>query len=464
MSQYQSHIIPEDNALKHLDTALNTEKMKAVFQQQLYADRSVLIEACQIERIKYKPQKNCHISYRLRFKKNQRHKKTEQLVCARFYQQAGSLSRFLKEEDIDKAQNSLVHIPELDCVTWVFPCDRKLGQLERITDANFLYRQVALGLVAKVYGRGWTIKEFSSEMIRYVPEQNCTVRIQLNVEHDSIAPHKSLVAYGKACYNQSGKQVYQLMEQLWKSKSCSKNKLRIPQPLMYQPQFKMYWQMGVPGMMLSELAENETLFLGCMSKVAEQIALLHQIPLQDCRYRKQHDLRQELDKVRLLMGKFNAPCRGRINTIIAKLNSLAPSVQSESLATLHGDLHLKNILVDKGQVYLIDLDSLSIGNPLLDIGSFIAAIINLGLIGSLSLPLAEQTILLLLQNYTKKVPWSVNYDDLRWYIVVALVTERIFRGFTRLKAGRMEVIEDLVKQAEMILDQSYTPNWLQITG
>ncbi len=464
MSQYQSHIIPVDNALKHLDTALNIEKMKAVFQQQLYADRSVLIEVCQIERIKYKPQKNCHISYRLRFKKNQRHKKTEQLVCARFYEQFGSLSRFLKEEDKDKSQNSLLHIPELDCVIWVFPNDRKLGQLERITDANFLYRQVALGLVAKVYGSDWTIQKFSSEMIRYVPEQNCTVCIKLNIEHDSIALRKSLVAYGKACYNQSGKQVYQLMEQLWKSKSCSKNKLRIPQPLMYQPQFKMYWQRGVPGTMLSELAENKTLFLGSMSKVAEQIALLHQVPLQDCRHRKQGDVLQDLDKVRQLLNKFNAPCREQINTIIAQLINQAPSLQSEPLATLHGDLHLKNILVDSNQVYLIDLDSICIGNPLLDIGSFIAAIINLSLIGSLSLPLAEQTIRFLLQNYSKNVPWPVKYNELRWHIVVALITERIFRSITRLKAGRLEAIENLVKQAEMILDESYTPNWMQMTS
>ncbi len=459
MDQYQTYRVPRDNILNHLSTALDTEKMKAVFQQQLYSDLSVRIASCTIERIKYKPQKNCHISYRLNFK-NKVNQNKEQLLCSRFYEQDGSASRFLKEVNKNNS-TSLLHIPELDCVTWVFPNDRKLKNLELITHTDFLYRQVAPKLVNVAYGSDGVIQEFESKMIRYVPEQNCSVRIQMRISHNSGRQQNFLIAYGKTHYNNSGQQTYRIMEQLWHSDQCQKHKLNIPQPLLYDQANQMFWQCGVPGIMLSELVENQALFIDSVSRFAEQIVLLHKIPLQDCPHQNQDNLLQQLDNVGQLLHKLDLPCREQITTLISKLITLAPSLQSEQLATLHGDLHLKNILVDEDKVYLIDLDSISIGNPLLDIGSFVAAIINLGLIRSLPEHLGEQTIQIFLQAYCKKAPWPIRDNELRWYIAASIISERIFRSFTRLKVGRMEIIEDLTRQAEIILDNTFTPSWLQ---
>jgi Ser/Thr protein kinase RdoA (MazF antagonist) len=257
------------------------------------------------------------------------------------------------------------------------------------------------------------------------------------------------------------------MQQLWESEARRENRLNIPEPLLYKADHRMLWQMGVPGLMLGELCSEETLFLDSISKTAEQISWLHQVPLEHRQqnhlnylYRGKKDLLQELEKVDQQLNKFNAPHRENIKQLIIKLVKLFPSIKSVQKATLHGDLHLKNILVDGDRVYLIDLDAINSGNPLQDIGSFIAAIINLGLIGSLSMHLVEQTIGLFLHTYCKTVPWSGKQTELRWHIATALVTERIFRSFTRLKAGRMENIEYLLMQAEMLLDKSYTPKWL----
>ncbi len=460
MSQYQTCMIPIDNILNHLETAFNTEKMKAVFQQYLYPSLSVRIETCNIERIKYKPQKNCHVSYRLSFKKNHLNKANEQLVCVRFYEHAGSMSRFLKESDKKNSQNLLIHIPELDCVTWVFPNDRKLINLERVTDPEFLCQQVAPYLILSVYGSDWSIDKFKSDMIRYVPEQNCSMRIQLEIAHSQSKQQKKMVAYGKYFYNQSGQQIYHTLCQLWDSEICREGVLNIPEPLLYHSKYSMLWQMGVPGVMLSELYINQTLFLNSVANAARQIALLHQVPLYDCPRNNQENIIQELRKVGQLLNKFNVPCRQEITNLIEKLVVYFSTVMPEHQVVLHGDLHLKNILVDSDRVYLIDLDNVSLGNPFLDIGSFIAAILNLELTDSIPLSLADQTIGFFLSAYCEAVPWTVNKIDLRKYIAMALVTERIFRSFTRLKAGRMEIIDDLVKQAEMMLNGSFTPQWL----
>ncbi len=114
MNHLQTRMIPVDSVLKHLETALHAEKMQGVFQQQLYADTSIRIVACHIERIKYKPQKNCHVSYRLYIQDDKSNEQTKQLVCSKFYEQGGSTARFFKENCKSSVADTLLHIPELD--------------------------------------------------------------------------------------------------------------------------------------------------------------------------------------------------------------------------------------------------------------------------------------------------------------------------------------------------------------
>lgn len=461
MKHLQTRMIPVDPALKHLGTALHADKMLGVFQQRLYADKSIRIVACHIERIKYKPQKNCHVSYRLCIRDDKCNDQTEQLVCSRFYEQGGSTARFFKEKGKTSVADTLLHIPELDCVTWIFPHDRKLTHLAQIVDAGFLQRNVMPVIVAKYAGAGWSIKNFQAAMIRYVPEQSCSVRAELEIVHPDSGNRRNFVVYGKTCYNHHGQRVLQLMQQLWRCPASQEHTLHVPRPLLYQPRLRMLWQLEVPGRTLSELCGNADLFFYAIANTARQVALLHRVPLHDCPDTKPYQELQELDKVRQLLHKFNAPQRNAIILLIERLEALFSSTRPEQRATLHGDLHLKNILVDGTQVHLIDLDNISQGNPLRDIGSFIAAIINLALLGSISGQLAEQAIEVFLHAYSGVAHHSVDSRQLRNYIVLALVVERIFRSFTRLKTGRMEIIENLARQAQNILDDSFTPIWLQ---
>ncbi len=461
MSEYQTRMIPADKILNHLEIALNTEKMKNIFQRHRYWAKSARLIDCQIERIKYKPQKNCHVTYRLCLKDRHHKKITEQLVCARFYEQGGSNSRYFKEIVKGQAPGRLMHIPELDCVTWIFPNDRKLSHLKKILNCEFLYQQIAPKLVSHYAGPDWSIRNFHAQMIRYVPEQSCSIRaaFDINFKHDKA--HQNFLAFGKTSYNDNGAAIFQLMQQLWQSPACLEHRLNIPKPLMYQPELKMLWQTGVPGIMLSELQDQTTLFIKSMENVGRQLGILHQVSLVDCRQR--HDQKfnyQELTKVENLLSKFNAPARNKIVPLITRLSQLLPLDPSGQEVTLHGDLHPKNILVDSNRVYLIDLDNIGIGSPLQDVGSFIAALLNLQLMASISSPLAKQSIKVFILAYRESVPWTINDLHLRRHIAKALIVERIFRSFTRLKAGRMEIIENLAQQAEMLLDDNFIPAWL----
>ncbi len=460
MDNYQTRIIPVDNTLNHLDIALNTEKMKGIFQQQMNLTQSAELVDCQIERIKYKPQKNCLVTYRLSIKDFQHKKIEQQLVCSRFYEQQGSTSRYFKEIVKGPSPGSLMHIPELDCVTWIFPNDRKLTHLKNITDGEFLYHHIAPGLVNQYAGPDWSIRNFQVQMIRYVPEQSCCVRAEFDINHKHSKAQQSFVAFGKTSYDTNGTNIFHQMQQIRQSTACLEQRLNIPKPLLYQPELKMLWQTGVPGMMLSELLDDATLFINSVKNVGRQLGLLHQVSLVDCQRRKQQSCYQELTKVEQLLCKFNAPAKNKIIHSITLLVQLLPLDPSMQEVTLHGDLHPKNILIDGDNVYLIDLDNIYNGSPLLDVSSFIAAILNLELMTSISPQLAKQSIKAFLIAYRESVPWTIDDLNLRRHIAKALIVERIFRSFTRLKAGRMENIENLAQQAEMLLDVNFTPDWL----
>ncbi len=461
MSQYQTAIIPVDNTLNHLETALNAKTMKSIFQQQMCLDQSATIVDCQIERIKYKPQKNCHVSYRLSIKNHNLNSITEQLVCSRFYERCGSVSRFIKESAKNPMPGRLLHIPELDCVTWVFPNDRKLNHLHEVIDSGFLNQHIAPILVNKYAGVDWSIKNFQTQMIRYVPEQSCSVRVELDIEDKYTSKQKTFVAFGKTSYNNSGATIFQLMRQLWQSSALYKQQINIPKPLLYHSELRMFWQSGVPGLMLSELQNQPTVFIKSVENVGKQLGLLHQIPMVGCQRQDQTVNLQELTRVKQLLYKFNAPAKNKILLLINRLEKLLPLDPSRKYVTLHGDLHLKNILVDGEQIYLIDLDNICIGSPLQDIGSFIAAILNLELMASMPSQLAKQSIHAFLSCYRQSVPWSINELSLRKHVALALIVERVFRSFTRLKSGRLEIIENLALEAEMLLDNTFTPDWLQ---
>ena len=146
---------PRDAALPQLATVLDIAAMRAIFQAVYFTgehsgteiqtvplrqtDRRVFqLQACQIERVKYKPGRNCLICYRLQFYDPQTGARDEQILSARVYPLGRSASRFRKAQARllvqPKIGPPLLHLPALGMVAWGFPNDRKLTGLGRLMD------------------------------------------------------------------------------------------------------------------------------------------------------------------------------------------------------------------------------------------------------------------------------------------------------------------------------------------
>ena len=202
-----------------------------------------------------------------------------------------------------------------------------------------------------------------------------------------------------------------------------------------------------------------------MARVATLIAALHQTPLKNLPIagNGRHSIGR-LKRVLKLIHHVRPEMARPMELLASHLCRTCPDLQRRPLATLHGDLHLKNILIDEQQVHLIDLDDLKLGDPLHDLGSLIASMLYLSLLGKLDQARVQRSIVSLLKHYQDHVNWHLDANDLCWYVTASLLTERIARSIIRVKDGRIENIQALFELAGAIILGNAYPAWLSWTN
>jgi|GEM_PF-955695 len=464
--------IPIDPVIRHLQMAVDVEYMKALLQQRLMISGERFIQHCEIERIKYKPAKNCLVCYRLSIVNSMTGTSTESLLSARFYELGGSYSRYLKAKTKNRADwpassrsaMLLLHFPKLDCVVWVFPKDRKLKSLELLNNEKQLRETMFPGMIERHWGKHWQLIKLHTERIHYLPEHTCCVRVQLVLRNGLSGENKIQLLYGKTYYNHQGREAFNMMSQLWNSAARKHGLLAIPEPVTYFAEHKILWQQSVPGRPVLEWVKTVPSFYQRFDEIATQVVILHQSRITVIHQSTRTQLCQKLDQVVSLTEHVMPTFNQSLKPLIRELARTQYFVSNRPEAILHGDLHLKNMLADERQIYLIDLDDLHRGDPLQDIGSLIAAILYQSILDVFSVADAQRMIKLFLQHYQRQVVWEIDQQALRWYVAVALINERVWRSISRLKNGRLDNLNQLVAMAEHVATATQAPVWCESNG
>ena len=121
---------------------------------------------------------------------------------------------------------------------------------------------------------------------------------------------------------------------------------------------------------------------------------------------------------------------------------------SGTAVTLHGDLHLNNFLVHHGRGELIDLDTLQLGDPMNDLGSFAASLYHRALLRGSDFDAAHGVASGFLAAYAAQVPWPVEIRRFELAVARALIEERACRSVTRCKG---DVVAPLLAIARGLL-------------
>jgi Phosphotransferase enzyme family len=448
-----ARLIPSDPVLPQLASALDAHAMRGVFERHLLAEgKSLEPAACDIERVKYRPGRNCLIGYKLELREPATGARSEQRLCVGIYAPAEARARYDKASAGAPATGprfaSVSLIAPLNMVVWAFPNERKLGALPAVTDSARLREELLPALVRARWGEDWKIADVFHSVVCYFPEHSCTVGATLTLAQAPGAPRRAWSVLGKTRYDDAGSETFRCMTRLWQD--GDRSDASYARPLAYQPEHRLLWQERVPGRTLDSLLDRSILDATPLARAARALAALHRTPLSAARRVVASDIAERLPTTEALVARAQPACAAVLAQATARLLRRASCLDTRASATLHGDLHSNNILVDDARVYLIDLDEVSNGPPLAELGSLLAELIYRACLSGTAPDALAPALNAIAQAYRRAVPWPVADDEVDWYTAAALLNERAFRCVTSLKPGRMEILGNLVNIAARI--------------
>lgn len=328
-------------------------------------------------------------------------------------------------------------------VLWSFPNDRKMHTLPAAMDMFQSTVAIPPSWLVSHVGPGWQVSETRSRLMHYVGEHTCTVQTSITLTHPSHDATDTLTLFGKTYYNEEGAQTDHVMRQLWDSEARRSGQLKIAQPLWYDRRLKTLWQMGIPGTTLETHVLEPTSCLPLLRQAAQMVARLHTTPVSNIPSITLSELLSKLDTVTSTLVQCRPSCRPLLLPLRDRLMEQANTISVGPIATLHGDLHLKNLFLTQDAIALIDLDNVCQGHPGQDIGSFIAGLLTGAVAKHVPFSQLAGSLQAFLDQYSQCIPWKLDDPTMAWFTAMALLTERSSRCVTRLKndqRGMMELL------------------------
>jgi tRNA A-37 threonylcarbamoyl transferase component Bud32 len=304
-----------------------------------------------------------------------------------------------------------------------FPYDRRLPQLADLVAPSDAMRALLAG--------AWT----SSRLAGYAPEKSAVVACLDGNPRRPIAFAKHFAS------EQEAGAAFAIATCVADRFGCSASDCRVPRPLL----------LANPRLLILEAAHGdrlsaleETALVQATARLGTALAELHasDVPLPHAAERTD-DARLE-DAAR----DIAAACPDLAEAARALAQALiATRPAPTGVVPLHGDVHLKNALLDGSRLWLIDFDQAHAGPAAADLGSFLAALRTEALIGARTHQRAAALANAFLRGYAavRALPPAA---ELRWHLSAALFAERARRGVTRLRRNVLVHLATLLEDAD----------------
>lgn len=441
---------PDDARLPQLVEAMDEVAMADILQRNVAPAASRQPMRCTIQHVKYKPGKKCLICYRLTPLSGTHY---SAIYSATVYPLGESASRYKKAVVAAGWDAPIWHIESLAMIVWAFPYDRKLRSLPLLTNPDTLQNRILPDLLRQSHDFGWEIDSADSAVAHYVPEHHCTIKVDMRIKQRGSSAAQTLTIYGKTYYNGAGEHTCRAMQDIQQHVGSALT----AQALAYQPDYQTLWQLSVPGKQLFgadfSARQNEE----NLPKAAVAIARLHRLPIHSETRIDKLTVLCRVGQVHAMLCGMRPSCKSTADALKARLFESLPKRAFEQQATLHGDLHPQNILIDGEQAVLIDMDSVALGPPLADIGSWCAAMLYRTLLLQSDRRETIAKLASFVGAYARHVDWDIDTAALNWFTAVALLNERASRCMSRLKPGRLQILDDIIELAAHI---SYSTGFL----
>jgi aminoglycoside phosphotransferase len=406
------------------DVLLDGAEMADRLASLMAADGAVEVDGYERGRVKYRVGDSLRVVHELEISG------ARWIVASRTFRDGRSEAVY--ERAVAKARpvgplRGVAYDPELDAVFWTFPNDRKIATLDALvagTDAvsRLVGRPVAKTLLAA-----------------YAPEKAATAAC-----FDELSGRP--VAYAKV-FADAGELAASLHAHnaVFDALGTSSSTLRVPAVLAWSDEDRMLVVEAVDGRRVDSLRGPE--HLEAMRRYGAALATLHSLPAPvgiDPFPRLEPERQAPAAEV---IGRARPDVAVAAERLAAELGASAPPV-AEAVC-LHGDVHLKNGLLQARRIALIDLDQVGVGPAAADLGSAIAGMRFTALVGD-ETARGERLRQALLDGYAslRELP---DRDALRWHTAAALLSERALRSVSRIRPDGLAHLGAVIADARAVL-------------
>lgn len=385
-----------------LASALDVDAVRAWLPRSL----PELAEELRLERVgvldvRYRPGAPCWILYRLKLR-DAKGRKVEALLSARLLQTGESAPRIGREALARYASHPgrVLHTPtayvaEAHLALCAFPIDSALPGLFDALDAGRMKRHLSRMWEA----RGLRVRDVHLHVLGYTPHARAAIGYEVWAEERKTGVPEVRRLIGKMHAKKAAARLFSDQWALWRAR---RGRIRMPPPVGYVAAAGLTFQERVRGERLGGLVDTPR-FVKPLRKAARMLAALHGtlLPLQS--RRKPADEAQTVERWAGVLSVIRPDLAPRVTRLRDRLTAEIES-RARLEGPIHADFHHTNVLVDDGEVTIIDFDEMAHGDPMLDVGRFLASlrIPSLRAFGSLD-GLAEAREIFLAE-YARRAP------------------------------------------------------------
>jgi hypothetical protein len=362
-----------DAALPGMATALNVERMLELLCRHVpEIGPEVELHDGRILEVQYRAGSECLVSYRLKVRARPDGRTRSCDVHARVLGAAErplGLSEQVRERFSALGQSPLrtpyVLLPAQGLEVFVHPADPVLVQLVEAMDPK--YMRSAFSELWR--HRNVHVRRVLPTLLAYVPHSRATLLYEvLSESADAKIPELRRVV-GKLNVSKPSGQLFAFAWSVWRA---AKQRIPLAPPIGHIGALNMTLQEHVRGTRLGELV-TEPEFMKLMGEAARSLHVLHGLRVPPRSVRAAPRIVEGVERWAGMVASLLPDRAQQVRGLQEVLAGQIPARMKLS-GLVHGDFHPANLLVQDGEVTIIDLDQMSLSDPLIDVGRFRAAL------------------------------------------------------------------------------------------
>jgi hypothetical protein len=447
---------PSDPDFPQLAVASDPGRMLALFRERLtpIAGKRCAIETCTPFRFRVRQSTaRVVLQYTLQLVEPDTGRRWAQWVTGLVYVEPGKAEGLWRELRADDPRRGIPDpwlvfepvdfIPELNMLVQVFPFDRKLPHLAPVL--NGALRDLEPPLVARLGPGEWRTRDRAIEPTRYRTELGAALRYTVRAEETRSARAATARCYLKVYRDDHGATTHALLESL-AARPEGRRPYDAVRSLGYLPELRTLVLEEASGTPLQHLLLERRDSAEALRRVARAVAAFNQ---DDVAVTVPHTLEDQLDEILRAVNLVQWACPEATYEIGAIAAEVARGLRVVAPRPIHRDLKTDHVFLSSDRVIFIDLDSVSVGDPVRDPAHLFAHIVGRVGLDALSRDEARTAAHAFAAEYFRHVPpeWRARFAP---HCAGALL--EVARGiFKRQETGWREKVRVAIEEARRAL-------------